>query len=183
MGIGSREIIEFYNEQLPDGIYHRSIWRDADHLLAMKFIAWCNEHEVGDPKLWIWMRFKFMKSGYPGFASLGSEALIPTYKRLLAKRSRERVVKDRGKGAAVRALIDCTPAQEAVRERYVGKEAMCVAQPSLSGGFHPHSMICPACPSATACATKLNAKHGFDVVALRLGKVDGLPEHVRKVVV
>ena len=74
-----------------------------------------------------------------------------------------------------------------VEEEYggsgLGKEAMCVAQPSLSGGFHPHSMICPACPSATACATKLNAKHGFDVVALRLGKVDGLPEHVRKVVV
>lgn len=182
--VGAREVIEFYNEHLTPTDWPRSIWKDSDVKLANAFIRWCNEHEVSDPKLWIWMRFKFLKKGHPSFASLGSEALLPSYRRLAARKDRTKVVLGRGKGAEVRALIDCSDAHETVRERYKasGKIELCVLQPSLTGGFHPHSDTCVLCERATECAAKLNAKHGFDVVALRLGKLDTLPERIRRAV-
>ena len=182
--VGARDVIEFFNEQLPLGAYKRSIWKDDDVSIALAFIRWCNEHDVSDAKLWIWLRFKLMKQGHPSFASLCSKALLPVYRRTLARGAREKVVMQRGKGADVRALVDCSPAQETVRERYraSGKVDLCVLQPSLSGGYHPHSSTCLLCARATECAQRLNAKHGFDVVALRLGEIAALPERVRRAV-
>jgi len=183
--IDATKVIEAYNAKLPHGVYPRSIWRDEDVQDALRFIEWCNAHEVHDPALWIWMRFSLTKSrGYPSFRSLRSDVLLPHYRKLAAKQRRDVTVVQRGKGAAVRALIDVAPAHEAVRARYTreGKLDLCVLQPSLSGGYHPQSSTCIVCPRAVECAQRINDKHGFDVVALRLGRVDALPEHIRKVV-
>jgi len=184
MAIGAREVIEMYNEHLPPDALRRSIWKDADVSIANAFLRWCNEKNVCDVKLWMWIRFKYMKSGHPRFNALASDALLSSYTRLVAKKARTEAVTTRGKGAEVRALVDCQPAHEAVRRRYAssGKVDLCVLQPSLSGGYHPYSDTCVLCERAMECAQRVNEKHGFDVVALRLGKLDTLPAHIRKVV-
>ena len=182
--IDAKKIIDCYNSKLPKSAWARSVWRDDDVHYALSFIAWCNANEVHDPALWIWMRFKYQRNRYPSFRSLASEALLPTYRRIAASRQRDATVMQRGKGAAVRALIDVSPAHERVRERYTreGKLDLCVLQPSLSGGYHPQSSTCVACPRAGECSQRLNDKHGFDVAALRLGRLAGLPEHIRRAV-
>jgi hypothetical protein len=66
---------------------------------------------------------------------------------------------------------DVSSAVEQTKARYAGDPTGCMAAMDTTLGFHPHSRICQACPCAHACAAALTARVGFDILALRAGRL------------
>jgi hypothetical protein len=156
----------------------QTMWQDAS-----AYIRWCNAHEVADPNLFMWLRFRILRSARgagarPSLRTLATESLLPRYRTI----AHERVMAKHFDTQFERELISVNVGNEAVRRDYVvmGRSDLCEAQPNLSAGYHPYSVWCPQCPRTASCGAALNAREGFDVVALRLGKIDRAPDDVRR---
>jgi hypothetical protein len=154
---------------------------------ASSFLRWCREHHVEQPKLFMWLRFRVVRVGRgsrarPSLQSMASEALLTRYHTMVQRMSWESAQKKLMDTQFERELISVNSGNEAVRRDYLvnGRTDLCEAQINLSGGYHPFSKWCPACPRAASCAKRLNEREGFDVIALRLGKIAQAPEHVRR---
>lgn len=154
---------------------------------AASFLRWCKANEVKHPKLFMWLRFRVVRVGRghrarPSLQSMASDALLSRYFAMEERQEWEQSQKELMATQFERELISVNSGHEAVRRDYVVnlRADLCEAQIGLSGGYHPFSKWCPACPRATSCAQRLNEREGFDVVALRLGKIAQAPEHVRR---
>jgi hypothetical protein len=153
-----------------------------DQAVARKFLAWCDEKLV-DPLQLIDLRFEHLwreRKACPRFNSLRSERLVHLARRTeasVAAASTQVEVFDQ----TVRDLTLVLPGQEQVRRRYYfqQQQELCLEN-GMSGGYEPRSHFCPNCPQAATCASRLNEKWGFDVVALRSGKLGAVPAAVRK---
>ena len=80
----------------------------------------------------------------------------------------------------VKELRVLTRGMEAAKHPYVttGRHELCLAEIEYTGGFHPASRACTACPIGVRCAAKLYQQHGFDVVSLRAGRLHVLPREI-----
>jgi hypothetical protein len=157
---------------------------------ARRFLEWCREQEIDDPLAFLRWRMDCAKhAGHPvGMEQLRSAVLAGRWKewaegRVLEQRQAERLARVAGtqREQAIKALRILTPAMEAAKYPFAstGRHALCLAQPlDYSGGFHPESRYCPSCPLAVRCAARLYEVHGFDVVALRAGRLYALPREV-----
>lgn len=142
------------------------------------FLRWCRENEVLQPLLFMWLRFRILRVGRgqrarPSLQNMASPALLSRYRAIVQRHEYESGLKKKFSTQRERELISVGSGDEAVRRDYVinGRTDLCEAQQGLSGGYHPFSAWCPACPRALTCAQRLNEREGFDVVALRLGKL------------
>jgi len=157
---------------------------------AEKFLDWCAEEEI-EPIEFMesYCRFQFTKRGFfPRVNSLRSKSPVVLdiarrrqYRKaatkaeeLVAKRAEARTPS----GAFVRGLRRLAPYQEKAREAMIGKEALCLVSMNLTGGYDPRSRVCIGCPLAVRCSAELNRRAGFDVAALRAGRLDQLPKAV-----
>lgn len=151
--------------------------------IAKRFLAWCSEHMV-DYEEMIDLRFTHLwklKRQCPQFNALRAPSLLPFARKQEASKEAaalQVVTFDQ----TVRDLTYMTPTHEQVRQRYfMQQQAILCKQNTAGGGYDPRSRYCPHCPQAFACAQRLNKKWGFDVTALRAGKLHLLPAPVRKV--
>lgn len=148
-----------------------------DHAVA--YLRWCKQHEVEDPYLFMWLRFRILRNQRgsrvrPSLKGLPTPTLLPQYRTMVY----DRQLTKQADTQRQREFVSVQTGHEAVRRVYLlgGKTELCLAQPNLSGGYHPYSRFCPRCPRANECAQALNAREGFDVVALRLGPGRSLPQ-------
>lgn len=187
--IGPFECIKQYNALLPSDRrrmrYVRSE-RSSEHVSdAVAFMSWCHEHAIRDPLLYIRTRMALAKALVP-FTSLASTEIIEAYLERFAPRvlSAKLTAQDPRERQYIRSLALNARAHEIVRRDYVSMKSthLCLAQPELSGGYHPLSPNCGACAHGAPCAARLNEREGFDVVALRLNRTDLLPREIAALV-
>lgn len=146
---------------------------------ASAFLRWCKQHDVEQPLLFVWLRFRVLRSGmrsrtvHPSLQNMASEALLPRYRALIERQRTEREMKQGFATQRERELVAVNAGHEAMRRDYLvmGKSELCEALIEETGGYHPYSAWCPGCPRAITCSSALNAQEGFDVVALRLGRL------------
>lgn len=179
------EVIDSYNRML---IHYRHGKRlvqvrysdKKSRETVQKFIDWCDENEVDDPAAFVRGRIyhskeELSRSVFPKLTHLRSPSILKgefwrdladwfdriTYdQRVLGKMLEEQDGKRR------LALAPLRDSHERFRRRHIGRAAVCRAS-EFSGGCHPRSPICSACPESKRCAEQTNERHGFDVVALR----------------
>lgn len=155
---------------------------------AAAFLKWCKQYDVRQPLLFVWLRFCIVRSGHraqsahPSLVGMASEVLLPQYVAIAERQRFERELAAQFATQRERGLVGVHHGHEAVRRDYVvmGRSDMCEAQLELSGGYHPFSTWCPACPRAITCAAKTNAEEGIDVVALRLGRISPEQAHASR---
>lgn len=146
---------------------------------AATFLRWCKANGVDQPLLFMWLRFRVVRSGRgthgarPSLQNMASPALLKRYFAIVERQQFEGEMKKQFDTQHERSLVSVNAGHEAVRRDYVinGRTDLCEVQQGISGGYHPFSKWCPACPRAATCAQRLNAEEGFDVVALRLGRM------------
>jgi hypothetical protein len=135
------------------------------------------------------MRYRFQCAKHSGYslswARLRSKRCAVVWKEwreghALADEKAKRLKREAGTQTqqAVKTLRIHTRSMEQFKSRHVGREDACLAGIDHSGGYHPESQICPRCPAAVRCAAALYQRHGFDVVALRTGRLNALPAEI-----
>lgn len=146
---------------------------------AASFLRWCKAEGVEQPLLFMWLRFRVVRAGRkhasarPSLQNMASPALLKKYFAIVERQQFECGMKKQFDTQHERSLVSVASGNEAVRRDYVvsGRTDLCEVQQNLSGGYHPFSKWCPACPHAVSCAQRLNEREGFDVVSLRLGRM------------
>ena len=167
----------------PPGFFRDRVW---DH--ANAFLAWAAEQELDDPLRYLDYRFAVgdHNGRIPNIAQLRSVKLAALYRSEWKQGGRDAAdgydfVKRRSgtkREQAVKALRILTGANEVAKSHYVGRAELCRAQSDMTGGYHPESRYCPTCPQAVRCAAQLHQTYGFDIVALRAGRLKYLPKEV-----
>jgi hypothetical protein len=164
--------------------FRKRVWTHAEN-----YLAWAAKAKV-DPLRFLEYRFRVGEHGryVPKLNQLRSYELAKLFREewmqdeLGADRAYAKLERRAGtkREQVVKALRLLTPAMEAVKYPYVlrGRHELCLAESGLSGGFHPESRYCPTCPVGVRCAAKLYQVHGFDVVALRAGRLHELPKDI-----
>lgn len=153
------------------------------------YLKWCQGQGVSDPIAFIDYRFECADhTGYvPQVHQLRSNRLAELWRDYregchLEQQRGEKLERRAGsvREQQIKHLRHLTAGHEAFKAPYFasGQASMCLAQPELSGGFHPESRYCPKCPRAVECAAQLYQAHGFDVVSLRAGRLNVLPPEV-----
>ncbi len=154
----------------------------ADVQVARAFLKWCDDQLV-DPAAFIDFRFAQLWEHHrrvPGFRQLRSPAIVP-----FAQRQEASDVAAKGLmpvfDQTVRDLTHILPGHEQVRRRYYLRQAQPLCEQNhMAGGYDPRSHFCPTCPRAASCSQQLNQKWGFNVVALRSGRLGDVPAAVQK---
>lgn len=161
----------------------------ASHLRQAKtFLAWCEKKGI-DPGRYL--TYWFQAGDKMGRRSINllrlrsnalAEAFVEFGEGYVCEDERYRKLREEAgskQQQQVKALRILTVGHEALKARYYGRNPeLCLAEIELSGGFHPESRYCVHCPVAVRCAAKLYQVHGFDVVALRSGRLRDLPPDV-----
>lgn len=158
---------------------------------AETFLKWCAKQGIEDPLDYIDYRFSAADhSGFvPKLHQLRSDRLAQVWVRWRSGEWQNEKQHERLKRShlqqSVKHLRELTRGQEVAKYHYVleGKFELCFVESQITGGFDPRSRYCPSCPLAVRCAAKLYQEHGFDVVALRAGRLHALPPEVASVAV
>ncbi len=157
-----------------------------------RFLAWCVELGIDEPVAYMTERFREMslasrRRAVPRISQLKSDALAKRWtgwlegERVADAGYAKRMAHEDHDALVIRALAAAPHVtKEAFKRRFAleGAHEVCEAQIQHSGGYHPGSPWCTACPSARGCTAALEQIHGFDVVALRCGKFADLPASV-----
>lgn len=165
--------------------FRKKAWAHAE-----AFLKWCAKTGIEDPLRYLefWFEVCDYTGKPPQLHRLRSNNLAETY--LSEWQQDERAAEDAyttlkqragtREQQAVKALRVLTHGMEAAKYPYAstGRYELCLAEVSLTGGFHPSSRYCPTCPVAVRCAAALYRINGFDVVALRAGRLHELPKHI-----
>ena len=157
--------------------------------LAQRFLAWCKAEEITDVPGYMRHRIEAgAHAGHPvGLAQLPSARMAELWREWregehLEQQRAEKLARAAGTRAeqAVKELRVLTRGMEAAKHPYVttGRHELCLAEIEYTGGFHPASRACTACPIGVRCAAKLYQQHGFDVVSLRAGRLHVLPREI-----
>lgn len=173
-----RNVVKYFRREP-----RRPFLRNAeDRVIARKIVAWAEKNAV-DPVAFLDTRcdqFWRARKRLPGFRQIAAPCLL-TYARQEESSTAASQTQSESFVQAVRDLTRLLPGHEQVRRRYYfeQRQGLCLENP-LNGGYDPRSYYCPNCPQAPACAGRLNEKWRFDVVSLRSGKIEAVPEAVRK---
>jgi len=154
---------------------------------ATAYVAWCERAGIDDPLLFL--RYRFECAQYTGYQMtwprLRSNRLALVWQEwreghALADVAAERLKAEAGtpRKQAIKTLRVLTRSMVEFQGRHLGRAELCAVEVQFSGGYHPESRHCPACPAAVRCAANLYQAHGFDVVALRTGRLHALPADV-----
>jgi hypothetical protein len=140
-------------------------------------LCWCRERSV-DPLIFLRLRFEHLRTCAPRFKALASENMV------FVAQYREAQTKPPECGLSDQTIRDLSlliESQEQARARYErdNKPTLCEIN-RFAGGYDPRSRVCPRCPQAGSCAQSMRATYGFDVPALRAGKLGMMPPHVLK---
>lgn len=163
-------------------------YRENVHKHADAYLKWCAKERLDPLRFLEYLFACAAHAGHVVHASRLRSAKLAEHWRQWAEGQRlqqehgEALERKAGTRAQqmVKELRVLTPGMEAVKQPYVaaGKYELCVAQPDLTGGFHPESIYCPRCPRAVECAARLYHTYGFDVVSLRAGRLQYLPAEI-----
>jgi len=175
----------FEKRPKPKTIGRKTLLRNRSHAAA--YLKWCHNAGVSDPALFMRYRFECAQHSKYNLAwsQLRSNKLAVVWKEWREGQTLADVASERRTAAAgsaykqaIRTLQVLTRSMEEFKARYVGRAELCVVEAQFSGGYHPESKHCPMCPSAVRCAANLYQLHGFDVVALRAGRLYALPPEI-----
>lgn len=178
----------FYRAREKRGIRTPTIFRKRLWGHAETFLAWCKKEGIGDPIAFLEWRW--------GLADEGNYLL--EIHRLRSKKLAHAWLEQGGEGrqAEVARMVDVerrtgsiakqaiqelrilTVGNEAAKYQYPDRRRLCMAEMDYTGGYHPESRYCPTCPLAVECSAQLYARHGFDVVSLRAGRLHALPQEI-----
>ena len=144
------------------------------------YIAWCAKHKLSAEGF---MRWRFEAAKVTGYKIDIYRLRSDVHRKMwnewgggkIAKARREKRIAetiDPSKRRQLELATALLVQHEQFRRNMLadGKAALCMDSQEFSGGFHPHSRFCSACPEATRCGVKLNEKYGGDMVSLRLAK-------------
>lgn len=152
---------------------------DRNELSAMRFIKWCEKHDV-DPLRFMKARILLAQEGereIPAINALASNALVEgdaweeILDRIEGMEEDARFVRsemEKAHDRRVATLLAATPAQEKFKAQHLDKPELCMSELEFSGGYHPKSDYCRSCRMAGECAYYTNQRHGSDVVMLRM---------------
>lgn len=164
-------------------------WRNAAFDAAERYLARCEKEGV-DPLHFIEWRMQHTAK---------ASRYAPAITRLIGPKSLASY-RERGRGvvhmqrahdaltaefdetrvsSGLRELAELHHMHEAMRMSHRGSETICMVERELSGGYHPKSGVCQACPIGLRCAAALNEAYGWDVVNYRAGRVDVVPARLR----
>ena len=180
----------YYAQREKRGIKPPEYFRKKNWEHAQKFLDWAVEQKITDPLRFIDYLFEVgdFNQRVPFLNRLCSAKLVAIYLSEWQQGERDaadgydRLVRRAGtkQEQTVKALRILTPGMEAAKVHYVRREELCQAESEVTGGFHPESQFCPTCPQAVRCAAQLYRRYGFDVVALRAGRLYDLPKEVAR---
>lgn len=157
----------------------KAIKYDRNELSAMRFIKWCEKHDV-DPLRFMKARILLAQTSdrdVPAINALASNALVEgdaweeILDRIEGMEEDARFVRSEMEKAHDRKLATLaasTPAQEKFKAQHLDKPEACMSELEFSGGYHPKSSYCRPCRLAGECAYFTNQHHGFDVIMLRM---------------
>jgi hypothetical protein len=164
-------------------------YKKEDEEAVEKYLAWCLAKSV-DPLLFITFRFQHLKPKglLPKLDRLKSEKVLALFEeygegKLLHARMEKKLASEMidYTETSLRGLADApTESEEYFKRTFLseGKAKLCLFGATRSGGFHPRSVWCGRCSEAVACSAQLNGRSGFDVSALRSGRVQALPPEI-----
>ncbi len=158
--------------------YDPHVDNPRDVSIASKFLGWCRKHQI-EPLAALTVRFRRCKR-LPQWNQLCSERVIFEAQVLEVSDIQHRKMKPLYV-QQVHDLQTFNQFDDQVRRRYWEKndQAMCRFNP-FSGGYDPRSGYCGVCPASGKCAHDQRKDNGFDVVALRRGQHEGLPQRILK---
>lgn len=189
-GPGPREVLEhYYALRAQRGEPRPRTLREKPWKHAEAYLRWCTAQRIADPIAFLDYRFQCADhTGYvPKTHQLRSNRLAELWHSFreghhLEQKHGEKLEERAGtvREQTIKHLRHLTAGHEAFKAPYYlsGQPDLCLAQPELSGGYHPESRYCPTCPKAVECAAQLYREHGFDVVSLRAGRLYALPPEV-----
>ncbi len=195
MAASARDVVSWYLEEMKSA--GRRWWtpsagqREKLERSATRFLRWCESRET-DPRDFLRYRVRAaVESDWPvpSINRLPSDGQLVRYRGSGAEtldaqvRTHERLEFEGGTELQqlVRALrLPARAAREKFRRRYVeeGKSHLCRVSLELGGGYDPRSQWCLQCPETFGCARDMRERYGFDVAALREGRVQELPRQV-----
>jgi hypothetical protein len=185
--MGASEIIVEYARLRTERTGLKSSGRSGPKLLsqAEQYEQWCSKHAV-DPLVFLQSRFAaFPPPKYPGLGVMCSDIALERFRKFREGRQLQanqytRLKKNMDSPATmILRALEAAPTirQEALRAHYrlLDNMSLCMVESGLTGGYDPRSKECPKCPIKHDCLGRLNAVHGFDVGALRVGVFNRLP--------
>jgi hypothetical protein len=195
MTASARDVVSWYLEEVKAA--GRPWWTPSEaqqgklERSATRFLRWCESRET-DPRDFLRFRVRgAVEAGrpLPSIHRLPSDGQLVRYRGSGAEtldaqvRTHERLEAEGGTELeqVVRALrLPARAAREKFRRRYVeaGKPHLCRVSLELGGGHDPRSQWCSQCSEASLCARDMRERYGFDVTALREGRVQELPRQV-----
>jgi hypothetical protein len=155
---------------------------------AEQYLAWCSKNQV-EPLGFLELVFKAgrISGRIPVLWRLRSNKLLEIWRSngegaIAEERAGAKLMQRAGtrREQAIKNLKINTRGMESMRRHYAaqGTQQLCLLETDLTGGYHPESQVCPACPFAVQCSAGLYQRHGFDVVSLRAGRLYALPSDV-----
>lgn len=178
------DVIEAYNEMLQhyaktgkrvvQARYSNAKTRET----IEKFLEWCDANDIEDPPAFVRARIYHSKeelprSFFPKITHLRSPSIAKNGMwRDLADwvdrlRYDQRVLGQELDASSLRMVhAHRRGAWERFKRRLTHLPESCLVS-EFSGGYHPKSETCCACPLQQRCAQRTNERYGFDIVTLR----------------
>lgn len=159
--------------------FRRTLASKPERLRLMgRMAAWCRERDL-DPRLWLYWLFRSRKWMFapklePGVLMTSNPKMIERYRWMVDRKCLDGYRLNRDRPAAIDPNVDLVGAAEDQKRahRRHGQSHICMREtPVTTYGFHPKSKTCVECPIANECATNLRRLVGFDIIALREGRM------------
>ena len=168
--------IQRRREQHPIRMHKQTEERVA---LFEKVVKWCQEREL-DPRLWLYCLFRSRRWSFAPKLQEGhlmSENMVSRYERMVKKECldgyRQYLYTPKPEDD-FDPNRDISPAAEAMKARYAkyNQRVRCMLETlETTFGYHPKSPVCQACPMKVECSSRLEQLVGFNIQALREGKI------------
>jgi hypothetical protein len=182
----------YYKRPTPRKFSKKRLAADREAMSA--FLDWCKQNGVRDPGAFMRQRFSDFqvasrRLAVPRITQMESEKLLERWQEwlegdTLRKRADRARTTEAAKQVDSEVIKDLAgpplPTWEALKAKHrrAHEPLACLNVVGPVAGYHPKSLWCPDCSVARQCQDKLQAIHGFDVTALRLGWLHLLPSHI-----
>lgn len=141
---------------------------------------WCAEHQV-DARRWLCSLFEARRWLFaPPLNQLKSKKHLKRYSKMDTipvfrnRIQQERQTRLNTAGEVFDPNRDLSASAETLKRRYLTLSTYdrCIEKmDDETYGYHPRSTVCQECPAQHTCSTMLQAKVGFDIMALRRGQM------------
>lgn len=157
--------------------------------LLDEVLSWCQEQGI-EPRLWIYHLFRARRWTFPPALdrkNLLSVRQVQAYWKMQKLDLFRQKILDEGVSSDVTydPNRDLSTTTEAIKRRYMDQGSLdrCMSEMETTTlGYHPRSKVCMECPLSQACEEKLQVFVGFDIVALRDGRISVRQAQIQAVV-